>query len=174
MRNLFSGKRDAFEFPFRFILGQVSLLVICREAILRIINFISRGNKSLPQNQKVSYFRVKWLDTGWLLWEQMDEQEGPRITRCSEQGSGVGGGCWPQPALWSSRREERCAQHCRATSSPKLTPSSGKGGLLQSFRTERTEFHGYKTGRPEHQLMPNREAVSASEGRSVMFNSAIP
>lgn len=109
MRNLFSGKRDAFEFPFRFILGQVSLLVICREAILRIINFISRGNKSLPQNQKVSYFRVKWLDTGWLLWEQMDEQEGPRITRCSEQGSGVGGGCWPQPALWSSRREERCA-----------------------------------------------------------------
>lgn len=128
MRNLFSGKRDAFEFPFRFILGQVSLLVICREAILRIINFISRGNKSLPQNQKVSYFGVKWLDTGWLLWEQMDEQEGPRITRCSEQGSGVGGGCRPQPALWSSRREERCAQHCQATSSPKLTPSSGKGG----------------------------------------------
>ena len=74
------------------------------------------------------YFGVKWLDTGWLLWEQMDEQEGPRITRCSEQGSGVGGGCRPQPALWSSRREERCAQHCQATSSPKLTPSSGKGG----------------------------------------------
>ena len=54
MRNLFSGKRDAFEFPFRFILGQVSRLVICRQAILRIVNFISRGNKSLPQNEKVS------------------------------------------------------------------------------------------------------------------------
>ena len=50
----------------------------------------------------------------------------------------------------------------------------GRWSLLQSFRTERTEFHGYKTGRPEHQLRPNREAVSASEGHSVMFNSAIP
>ena len=46
--------------------------------------------------------------------------------------------------------------------------------LLQSFRAERMEFHGYKTGRPEHQLRPNREAVSASEGRPVMFDSATP
>lgn len=28
----------------------------------------------------------------------------------------------------------------------------GRWSLLQSFRAEKTEFHGYKTGRPEHQL----------------------
>lgn len=49
MRNLFSGKRDAFEFLLRFILGQVSLLVICRDAILRIVNLICRGSKYLPK-----------------------------------------------------------------------------------------------------------------------------
>lgn len=52
MRNLFSGRRDAFEFPFRFILGQVKPSVICREAILRIFNFMSRDSKSLPKIEK--------------------------------------------------------------------------------------------------------------------------
>lgn len=43
---------------------------------------------------------------------------------------------------------------------PKLTPIQEREvEFAQSFRAEKTEFHGYKTGRPEHQLWPNREAV---------------
>lgn len=49
MRNLFSGKRDAFESLLRFILGQVSLSVFCRGAILRIVNLISRDSKCPPK-----------------------------------------------------------------------------------------------------------------------------
>lgn len=42
-------EKRSLELPFRFILGQVCLPIIFREAILRFVNFISQGSKSLPK-----------------------------------------------------------------------------------------------------------------------------
>lgn len=79
MRNLFSGKRDAFEIALRFIWGQASLLLICGEAILRIVNRLSRGSKCLPQTEMCPH-----------LGQNGPTQGGFRGVRGAGRGSGVG------------------------------------------------------------------------------------
>lgn len=44
-------ERRAPDLPSRFLLGRARFSVICRQAIFRIVNFISRGSKSLPKTE---------------------------------------------------------------------------------------------------------------------------
>ena len=81
MRNLFSGKRDAFEFPFRFILGQVRLSVICREAILRILNLCLGTAKVSPKLRSV-LIQGKMARRRLAFGGQRDQREAPRRRRC--------------------------------------------------------------------------------------------
>lgn len=119
MRNLFSGKRDAFEIALRFSWGQASLLLICREAILRIVNLLSRGSKCLPRTEMCPH-----------SGQNGPTQGGFRGVRGAGRGSGAGRALQSPARIAVSVKEK----------APVLTVA---GNVFH------TAYSGFRKGKPE-------------------------
>lgn len=111
--NLVPGTGEALN-PLGFILGQVSLSLICRDAVLR--NYFSGFQKSSRVLIWGTMGRCRLAFTG-----TEGQREEPRRTRGSERGAGVGDSRQPRPGLWSPGPQGRPAMPPTPPAPPRLT-----------------------------------------------------
>ena len=109
-------EKRCFELPFGFILGQVRLPIICREAILRFVNFISQGSKSLPKIEMCPHSGQRAKSTVAFMRTRV-QTEGSGGLWFAQEGGGAWGVRWP-PARSLGPRVQPAPRDISSTAHP--------------------------------------------------------